>query len=152
MRRLFASRGTAAAFVGVLAMLAAGGGYALASGGGSNTINGCIHKQGGDIYIAKKCAKHDKKISWNKVGPKGVQGLPGKTGTTRPQGPGATSINFNTAGSASPTLKTIGNAGPLTIMGTCMTTGSGASASTQFVVSYKGPALHVDGSIIFDGG
>jgi hypothetical protein len=135
MRHLFASRGKAAAFVGVVALFVAGAGYALASGS-ANTISACIHRHGGDIYIAKPCASGDKAISWNRVGPRG------------PQGPGAKSINFSTTGSASPTLKTIGMAGPLTLMGTCTTTGSGASAMTQFVVGYKGPALRVDGFII----
>jgi hypothetical protein len=147
MRRLFASRGTAAAFVGALALLVAGGGYALASGTAS-TIHACIHHKGGDLYIANTCATHDKQISWNKVGPRGPQGLKGKTGATGPQGPGATSVDFNTTGSASPTLKTLGHTGPLTATGTCTTTGSGAGATTQFVVGYTGPAVHVDGSII----
>ena len=135
MRHLFASRGTAAAFVGTLALLAAGGAYALSSTG-TTTINACIHHKGGALYIAKPCATGDKAISWNKVGPRG------------PAGPGATSINFSTAGSASPTLKTFGKAGPLTLEGTCTTTGSGAGATTQFVIGYKGPAVHVDGFII----
>jgi hypothetical protein len=47
---------------------------------------------------------------------------------------------------------TVGKAGPLTAMGTCTTTGSGAAATTTFVVGYKGPALHVDGSIILPSG
>ena len=152
MRRLFASRGTAAALVGMLALCVAGGGYALASGGGANTIHACVHQQGGDIYIARTCATHDRTISWNKVGPQGQQGLRGKTGPTGPQGPGVTSLNFTTAGSASPTPMTIGKAGPLTAMGTCTTTGSGGSATTEFVLSYKGPALHVDGSLILPDG
>lgn len=151
MRRLFASRGHAAAFVGVVALFVAGGGYALASGA-SNTIHACVHHHGGGIYIAKTCATGDSAISWNKVGPRGLQGPRGRTGPRGPQGPGATSINFTTAGSASPTPMTIGNAGPLTAMGTCTTTGSGAGATTSFVVGYKGPALHADGSIILPNG
>src|SRR5580700_11078904 len=98
MRHLFASRSTAA-LVGMLALVAAGGGYALASGG-SNTINACIHRHGGDVYIAKSCANGDTAISWNKVGPQGPRGMRGPIG---PRGPGATSINFTTAASASPT-------------------------------------------------
>jgi hypothetical protein len=139
MRHLFASRGTAAAFAGMLVLAVAGGSYAIASGG-ANTINACVRAHGGDIYIAKTCARGDRAISWNKVGPRG------------PQGPGATSINFTTNGSASPTPVTIGKAGPLTAMGTCTTTGSGGSATTQFVVGYKGPALHADGLIILPSG
>ncbi len=148
MRRLFASRGTTAAFVGALALFAAGGGYALASGGSANTIHACVHKSGGGIYIAKPCAKGDKAISWNRVGPRGKPGPRGKTGA---QGPGATSINFNTAGSASPTPVTIGRVGPLVATGTCTTTGTGAGATTTFVVNYSRPALKVDGSIISSG-
>jgi hypothetical protein len=148
MRHLFASRGTAAAFVGMLALVAAGGGYAVASGGATTRVNACIHRHGGGLYVAKTCAKGDRGISWNKVGPRGQQGPRGNTGHVGPQGPGATSINFTTNGSASPTPVAIGKAGPLTPMGACTTTGSGGTATTQFVLSYKGPALRVDGFFI----
>jgi hypothetical protein len=47
---------------------------------------------------------------------------------------------------------TIGKAGPLTTLGICTTTGTGASATTQFVVNYTGPALQVDGFLILPSG
>ena len=139
MRHLFASRGAAAVFAGILALLAAGGAYALSSAG-TNAITACVHHKGGGLYIAKPCASGDKAISWNKIGPRG------------PQGPGATSINYSVAGTASPTPVALGKAGPLTPMGACTTTGTGGSATTQFVISYKGPALRVDGVIIEPNG
>lgn len=65
---------------------AAGGAYALANGGG--TITACVHKKGGALYVAKKCAHKDSKLTWNRVGrtgpqgPKGTTGLLGHTGNT----------------------------------------------------------------------
>jgi hypothetical protein len=134
----------------IVALLGAGGGYALASGGGGQTIHACVHKHGGDIYVAKKCAKHDKKISWNKQGPQGIQGIQGQTGNTGPQGPGATSLEYNATGSASPTPAPIGNMGPYALSGTCTTTGSGASAQTEFDVTVSGPGVLIDGLNVGD--
>jgi hypothetical protein len=78
MRRFFAGRAAPAAVIGVLLVLAAGGGYAIASGGG--TIHACVHKHGRGLYVGK-CAKHDGKLSWN------IQGPHGATGATGSQGP-----------------------------------------------------------------
>jgi hypothetical protein len=96
MKRLLAARGTPAALVAVIALLAAGGGYALASGGG--TIKACVTK-GSNVLYTGHCAKGDKKLSWSKVGPQGKQGpqgfqgiqgaagVQGPRGNTGPAGP-----------------------------------------------------------------
>jgi hypothetical protein len=153
MRRFLAARGTSAAAVGVLVVLVGGGGYALASGG--KTIAACVHHRGGDIYIAKKCAKHDKKLSWKSAGPagstgatgaSGATGAPGArggTGGTGPQGPGATNATFDTTGTASPTPTTLGAMGPWTMSATCSET-SGVTTGTFY---YAGPGGRVDGII-----
>jgi hypothetical protein len=78
MKRLL-SRGTTAAAVGVLAVLIAGGGYALAS---SNTIKACVAHTNKDIYKKNTCKSGDKKLTWNKQGPQGPQGPKGDTGAT----------------------------------------------------------------------
>jgi len=62
-----------------LAAAAAGGAWAASSGG--KTITVCVKKKGGALYKAKKCAKHDSKLSWNKVGPAGAAGKNGTNGT-----------------------------------------------------------------------
>lgn len=74
-----------AAFALVVAalLMVGGGAYALASSNGG-TVTVCVKHNGGTLYKAGKCAKHDKTLSWNKQGP---QGLAGGTGATGPQGP-----------------------------------------------------------------
>jgi Collagen triple helix repeat (20 copies) len=88
MRRLLSARGTPAVAVGVLMLLVAGGGYAIASGG--SPINACVHK-GDHVLYTGRCKKGDDKLSWNKVGPPGPRGATGATGPAGPTGPaGAT--------------------------------------------------------------
>ena len=82
---------SAAALAAVALLLAGGGTYALASSAAS-TITVCVKHKGGALYKAKKCAKHDGKLSWNKQGPAGNSGSQGPKGNTGPQGPGATTI------------------------------------------------------------
>lgn len=61
-------------------LVAAAGAYALASSSGG-TITVCVTHKGGALYKAKKCAKADRKLVWNK------QGSPGPTGPPGPEGP-----------------------------------------------------------------
>jgi hypothetical protein len=141
-----------AASVGILVALVAGGSYALASG--SKTIKACVHHQGGDIYVAKKCAKHDKKLSWNTVGPKGATGAAGATGATGargatgPQGPGAGYLVYNAAGTASPTETQIGKIGPFTFTGTC----SASAGNTGETIRVTEAGAQLDGLIVQSGG
>jgi hypothetical protein len=77
----------AAAALGAAALLLAGGAaYALASSSGG-TITVCIKHGAGTLYKAKKCAKRDNKLSWNKQGSAGATGSTGATGASGPQGP-----------------------------------------------------------------
>jgi hypothetical protein len=78
MKRLLTSRAASAAVVGVVTALAAGGGYAIASGSG--TIHACVHK-GTHILYTGKCQKGDKKLSWNKQGVAGTNGTNGTNGS-----------------------------------------------------------------------
>jgi hypothetical protein len=39
-----------------------------------------VSHTGGTLYKAKKCAKHDTRLSWNKVGPQGPPGANGAPG------------------------------------------------------------------------
>jgi Tfp pilus assembly protein FimT len=88
VKRLLNARpnGHAALAVGIcaLVMAAVGGAYA-ATGGGTITV--CVHRVGGGLYRAGRCAKHDKKLSWNAQGPRGSQGPKGDMGVQGPPGP-----------------------------------------------------------------
>jgi hypothetical protein len=84
-RRLLLGRFTPVALVGVIALLIAGGGYALASG--SNSITVCVKKHGGTVYKARKCDKHDGKLTLQNTGKTGPTGPAGQTGPPGPAGP-----------------------------------------------------------------
>lgn len=73
-----------AAMLGAAAVLLAGGGaYALASSS-DGKITACVKHRGGVLYRARKCQRHDRKISWNKVGREGPAGPAGPTGPAGP--------------------------------------------------------------------
>lgn len=76
----------ATALVVAVLMAAGGGAYALATSAGG-TITVCVSHANGTLYEAKKCAKHDKKLSWNTQGREGIQGLHGAQGQQGAQGP-----------------------------------------------------------------
>lgn len=68
---------------------AAGGAYALASSRGG-TITVCVDHKHGTLYKAKKCRRHDRKLSWNRhgaTGGRGVTGAPGPQGAKGDSGP-----------------------------------------------------------------
>ncbi|HKO26463.1 MAG TPA: hypothetical protein VJU80_03330 [Solirubrobacteraceae bacterium] len=111
----------AAAVAGIALLLAGGGAYALASSGG-RAITVCVKHQGGALYKAKKCAKHDKKLSWNKQGPQGQQGpqgVQGPKGDTGAQGPGGSTITYDANASATPTMTPLGTVLGDTLFGEC---------------------------------
>jgi len=58
-----------------LSLLGVGGAF-----GGSSQISGCINKKTFVLRVVSKCTKDETKISWNVVGPQGVQGAVGATG------------------------------------------------------------------------
>jgi hypothetical protein len=52
-----------------------------------------VHHKGGALYIARKCARHDARITWGVAGKVGAQGQPGAMGLHGPAGqPGAQGI------------------------------------------------------------
>jgi hypothetical protein len=72
------------AFVGATALVIAGGGaYALASSTShAKMITVCVGHKGGTLYLAHKCAKHDKTITVNERGRRGKRGPRGVAGPT----------------------------------------------------------------------
>jgi hypothetical protein len=146
MRGSVTSRALSAALVGVVVLLAAGGGYAVASSS-SKEITACVHKHGRGLYTGK-CAKHDKRLTWNTTGPAGPAGPPGAggaagaPGATGSQGPGATSLVFNGAGASTPSAATLGTADPYTLSGECIEPSAGTTTTRLLEV---GPAATIDG-------
>src|SRR2546421_339832 len=102
MRQMLRARGTTIVLACLLVVAATGGGYALASGSGTITV--CIHKGSHTIY-APPCARRDKKLTWNIVGPRGPTG---KTGSQGPGGSAGTQGSTGPQGAAGPT----GSQGP----------------------------------------
>jgi Collagen triple helix repeat (20 copies) len=84
MRWLFASRGASAAATGILVLLLAGGGYAIAASGSS--IRACANKRSGALRLANRCKKSERGLSWNANGPTGAAGSRGPQGPQGPQG------------------------------------------------------------------
>jgi hypothetical protein len=146
MRGPVTSRAVFAAIAAALVLLAAGGGYAIASGS-SKQITACVHRHGGGLYTGK-CHKHDKKLTWNTSGPAGPPGPAGPTGATGlagatgPQGPGATTFAFNGIGTSTATPTTLGKAGPFTVSAECLEPTSGTA---DMVLLESGPGTTIDG-------
>jgi hypothetical protein len=100
--------------VGFVALLVVGGSaYALGSSN-SVTITACVSHNGGTLYRAKRCAKRDKQLSWNKLGPAGPQGKRGPQGIQGPlgvQGPPGVQGAKGDAGDVGPVGPTAGALG-----------------------------------------
>jgi hypothetical protein len=80
---------------GLIAALA-GGAYAATSGG---AVRACVHHHGGGLYRARRCAAHDRLLTWSARGPQGLTGPQGPAGPPGAKGapgtpgtPGATKV------------------------------------------------------------
>ena len=71
--------------VAAVVLAASGGAYAAAAGS-SRTVSACVHHHGGGLYVAHKCARHDKRLKWAVTGPQGPAGKTGATGQPGPTG------------------------------------------------------------------
>jgi hypothetical protein len=103
MRGFLNARSAPATVLGMIAViLAAGSGAYAATTSGGGTISACVRHDGGTLYRAHNCARHDQKLSWNASGPQGatgVTGTPGPRGATGITGtPGAQGVQGLTGG------------------------------------------------------
>jgi hypothetical protein len=101
----------------------------------SKRIVACVRHDGGGLYIARTCRRHDKRVIWNTAGPEGVAGAPGSagspgaagaTGATGSRGPGAVEYTYETtAPAASEQNSPLGPAGPFSsLTGSCTVSGT----------------------------
>lgn len=133
MQRLRSRLSGSALSVGVVVVLAAGGGYAFAAGS-TNVINACANKLSGALRVSTHCTSKETALSWNRVGPPG------------PAGPGAKLFVFNNSSpTTSGNVKKVGTVGPWTLYGSCGIDNSGSVYSTM---EFIGPALTVDDTLL----
>ena len=87
MTRKLLTRSARSTLLVVLALsLAVGGAAYAASSGKGKRISVCVRHKGGALYRAKKCKRHDAKLSWNTAGRLGATGKTGPTGATGGRG------------------------------------------------------------------
>jgi hypothetical protein len=90
---------------GLLAIVATGGGYAIASGDSSGVLHACANRKSGVLRLARSCGRDERAITWNQVGPPGRRGAAGPVGpsdgyaaqtsqTGPPGGPIATALTL----------------------------------------------------------
>jgi hypothetical protein len=90
--------------VALAALVLAVSGASYAATQSQGTITGCVHHKGGGLYVARKCARHDSRLTWSakgisgsqgKTGAAGAPGLPGTPGTPGVPGtPGASATKL----------------------------------------------------------
>jgi hypothetical protein len=68
-----------------LVLVAAGGAYAAVRTS-TKTISVCVHHSAGGLYRARRCAAHDRRVSWNAGGRRGAVGATGAQGPAGAQG------------------------------------------------------------------
>lgn len=115
-----------------VALFAAVGGGAYAAASSGSTITVCVKKKGGSLYKAKRCAKGDAKLTWNKLGRQGPAGTTGATGATGATGPAGAAGAAGAAG-------TPGTPAPSTTVTKLSFTGSGEGDNSPVEVTSFGP-------------
>ena len=98
MRRLVPSPSLAVSLV-ALVLAASGAAYAAAGSSSSSAITACVHRTGGGLYVAHRCASRDRRLTWSTRGPAGRRGSTGPEGSTGPQGPATGAAGGDLTGS-----------------------------------------------------
>jgi hypothetical protein len=78
-----------------LVVAVSGGAYAATRGHSDETIGACVRHKGGALYVARRCAHRDKRLTWSIQGPRGAagaRGAAGKDGTAGPPGPSGPTV------------------------------------------------------------
>jgi hypothetical protein len=70
-----------------LVLAASGGAYAAGAASSSSQLSACVDHLGGGLYLQGRCARHDRRVTWNIAGRRGAVGPAGASGSTGPTGP-----------------------------------------------------------------
>ncbi len=110
MRGINRAASMGVALTAVVLGISAGGTQAFAATSGKR-VAVCEHRHGGGVYLAKHCARHDKRLKWAISGG---------------QGPGSVEYTYNsTAPAATYQNSQLGPAGPFSeLTGSCTVTGN----------------------------
>jgi hypothetical protein len=137
-----------------LALLATGGGIALAASSGSPVIRACANKKSGALRLATRCKRSERGVSWNLIGPGGERGPRGFTGVKGPTGASGATGGAGPQGPSGPGATTFATTLPV---GTAVKTplaslGNGASivglcvlGEVEVQVETAGPHLQLSG-------
>ena len=86
--------------VALIALIAAVSGTSYAVGRAtSDTINACQDRKTGALAVKQRCAKGEKRVSWNVQGPTGATGATGATRATGATGPTFSFVRSDVYGS-----------------------------------------------------
>lgn len=69
-----------------LVLAASGGAYAAGAASSSSQISACVDHLGGGLYLQGRCARHDRRVTWNIAGRRGAVGPAGPSGSQGTQG------------------------------------------------------------------
>jgi Collagen triple helix repeat (20 copies) len=134
----------------ILLVFAAAGAVAVANNGASSdVIHACVQYSTGHVRIVEpreRCSRHEGRLEWNRMGPRGPVGPQGLTGPAGPKGATGPAGPAGAMGPAGPA----GPAGPQGAQGPKGDPGTGGSAFLQVVDAHNppivvGPVIGVDG-------
>jgi hypothetical protein len=74
-------------FAVALVAAASAGAYAVATRS-PGTIVACVAHKGGGLYVARRCVRGDRSLTWGVTGPQGTPGADGAAGPAGPKGDG----------------------------------------------------------------
>jgi hypothetical protein len=148
-----------AAVLAVGAVVAAGGGFAIAATSSGTVVHGCVNKQTGLLRVLKghqHCTRHESKLDLNKQGVPGRNGAPGAAVVLRSRGSGDVVTQSCTASSCTPFSPqtypmtpaswTQGATEDDQVFGEATITSSGAACSSSFPTGF-GPSV----AVVVDG-
>src|SRR5215475_14160441 len=94
MRRMRISPAMGVALAALIVAVS-GGAYAATNGSSGGTIRACVRRKGGTLYVARRCARRDRHLTWSIEGPRGpawARGAAGAGGSAGPPGPSGPSV------------------------------------------------------------
>jgi hypothetical protein len=154
VRRFRPSPGTV---MGLIALVVAGGGLALAATSSSGVVHGCVNKRSGVLRVlhgSQRCSKHESKLNFNKQGP------PGAAIVLRARGSSSVATQSCSGGSCTPFSPQVYPVSPVSwtqggteddqLLGVATVTSTGAACASGPFPTGFGPSISVlvDGKVL----